>query len=95
MRRQCHREQQHDAGHVGKGAIKAEWVCRSVLPGVRTCAPFEVGLLRVGAPNSQVWGMMGKSWGIMETLLGIMGKFAGEIWEIMGVCGTMHAIWRG
>ena len=34
------------AGGGGGGcAIKAEWVCRLVLPGVHTCSPFEEGIL--------------------------------------------------
>ena len=33
-----------DAGGGG-GAVKAEQVCRLMLPGARTCSPFEEGIL--------------------------------------------------
>ena len=33
--------------HGGGGGIKTQGVCRLVVPGVRTCAPFEGGLLHL------------------------------------------------
>ena len=51
-------------GGFGACAIKAEWVCRLVLPGVRTCSPFEEGILRVWIRGLVVhpsgWGGRGR-----------------------------------
>ena len=48
------------AGCGGGGGIKAEPVCRLVLPGARTCSPFEEGILHTWMGGSVVhplgWG---------------------------------------
>ena len=46
-----------------RGGIKAEGVCRWVLAGVRTCSPFEEGILhlRMGGGLSSHWGGVGGS----------------------------------
>ena len=44
----------------GGGGIKAEGVCRSVLPGVRTCLPFAEGILH---PWTGGWVVHPVGWG--------------------------------
>ena len=45
-------------GGGGVGGIKAERVRRLVFPGVRTCSPFEKGILRLqmGGLGADQWG---------------------------------------
>ena len=61
----------------GGGAIKAEGICRLVLPGVRKCSHFEEGILRVwmGAGKGGGWDFgLGGSNPIAKTCREIAGK---------------------
>ena len=68
---------------LGARAIKAEGVCRLVLPGVSTCSPFEEGILHM-------W--MG-GWVVQQLGWGCRGGFTKGLQGGGGVLHTIYRLW--